>query len=392
MKNLRVAFFSDMLVRDHDGCMRTVFHILDRKPDTVEFKYFAGAGSVKGLNEPYVPVRNFRIPFNSDYRMAVPLLSLDSLKKQLDQYAPDLIHITSPSALGQFALDYAVKRGIPVSTIYHTHYLSYTDFYLSKVPVLIPFVKHLVGRQTRSFYQKCDLVLVPTPQMKLDLQALGVPSHKMKIWERGIDKQVFNPAKKNKEKLQALTDNNKPTLLFASRLVWEKNLATLVDIYALCTQKGLDYNFLIIGDGTAYAELKRKMPDAIFTGKVPQSTLAELYASADVFVFPSISETYGNVVTEAMACGLPCVIADGGGTRDLIDQAHTGYRVSAYDAEAYVEKITQLLEDRPLRQAIINAALRFVDELSWQALVDRYFDQLKQLVSRRQHTARSLEA
>ena len=93
-----------------------------------------------------------------------------------------------------------------------------------------------------------------------------------------------------------------------------------------------------------------------------------------------------------MACGLPCVIADGGGTRDLIDQAHTGYRVSAYDAEAYVEKITQLLEDRPHRQATINAALRFVDKLSWQALVDRYFDHLMLLVSRRQHTARSLEA
>ena len=365
MRKLRIAFFSDMLIRNYDGCMRTVFHILDRIPDSVEIKFFTGKGAVEGLDRPFVGVPEVKIPFNTDYNMALPSIVSDNLYKELDAFNPDVVHVTTPSRLGQFALRYAQRIQIPVTSIYHTHFLSYMDYYFDKARFLMPLAKKFVSRQTQQFYNACSTVLVPTQEMQQELSSIGVRQDKMKIWPRGLDHDIFNATKRDVVGLQKLTGNTKPNLLFASRLVWEKNLKTLVNIYKEIKKEGNAYNLLIVGDGNAAEELKKQMPDAIFLGKKPQDELAMIYASSEVFVFPSVSETYGNVVVEAMSCGLPCVVANGGGSKSFVTNGVNGYAVSPYDAAAYMEKIKVLIDYKRHTEAVRQAGIQYTAHLSW---------------------------
>ncbi len=308
--------------------------------------------------------------------MALPVLAKTTIKEKLQEFLPDVIHIATPSLLGNFALKYAQLKQLPVLSIYHTHFISYIDYYLKHTPFLIHKVKQLVMESQRTFYNQCDKIYVPSESMKDELTSMGVETARMKLWKRGMDTHLFSPQHKNPSLLKQLTGNTFPTLLFASRLVWEKNLETLFGIYDLVKSEGLNVNFLIVGDGTARSSCEARMKDAIFTGKIDHKTLAVLYASASLFLFPSVSETYGNVVLEAMASGLPCVIADGGGSKDFIDQGVNGFKCRPYAPEDYVQKIKLLLRNRLLREQVIGEGLQYSKQLNWAELSGVYFDDL----------------
>ncbi len=138
-----------------------------------------------------------------------------------------------------------------------------------------------------------------------------------------------------------------------------------------------------MGDGTARQACEERMPKAAFTGKIEHQYLSILYASADVFLFPSVSETYGNVVVEAMASGLPCVIADGGGSKDFIEQGVNGFKCSPYNAADYLEKIELILNNKILSIQLSAEGLKISRQLSWEQLVYTYFDDVSNLVIKR---------
>jgi len=179
----------------------------------------------------------------------------------------------------------------------------------------------------------------------------------------------------------SLTKNNKPNLLFASRLVWKKNLKTLTKIYNQIQYSGQEYNLIIAGDGMAMEDLKKQMPNAFFLGKLSHDELAKFYASSDVFVFTSISESYGNVVAEAMASGLPCVIANGGGSASFIDHGNNGFLCSPEDENDYLNHIKRVLGNENLRNQFINNGLELTRDLKWQYLTETYFSDLETLAS-----------
>ncbi len=378
MKKIKIAFFADMLVRDLDGCMRTIFHMLDRKPENVEIRCFSGSEShIPSADSVTIP--DLTIPFNRTYKMALPFFKSQELRRELMAFDPDVIHVSNPSALGRFATSFAKKRSIPVSTIYHTHFISYVDYYLRHYQALIPIVRKTIESSLKSFYNGCNLVLVPTEIMKSELASIGVVEDKMKIWQRGIDKSIFNPSKKNHEVTLALTGNDKPCVLFASRLVWEKNLQTLIEINCLNNEQGRPYNLIVAGDGVARIVLEKQMKSAFFTGSLPQSELASLYATAKVFLFPSISETYGNVVAEAMSCGTPCVIGNGGGTTAFIENYETGFRIEPNDAPAYQNAILDIITNSRLYNHLSESCIRNTRHLDWNELAFSYYDDLTAL-------------
>jgi len=379
MSKLKIAFFSDMLMRDYDGCMRTVFHIIDRKPEDVEIKYFCGQGTVKGLNKPVISIPNVVIPFNNNYKMALPVLAKQKIKRELEEFQPDVVHITSPSMLGNYALQLAKEKLIPVSTIYHTHYISYINYYLSKMKSIVPLAEHLIRNSTRNFYNNCDLVLVPTEEMVDVLEQVGVRRSLMTIWKRGIERRIFNTEKSDRDRIKQMVGNDHFNILFASRLVWEKNLQVLIDVYKQAEKENLKVNFLLAGDGTAYQSMVKQMPKAIFLGNVDQNELGMLYASSDVFLFPSISETYGNVVLEAMASGLPCVIANGGGSKHFVNQGVNGFLCKPFDIQDYIDRIKILMNDGTLRQDMIDNALSYAQGFDWDVLTLRFYNQLKSI-------------
>lgn len=380
MKKIKAAFFAEILIEDFDGASRTMFQLINRiDPARFEFLFICGTGPdrLSGFECLKIPV--ITLPINSSYTMALPVLVKTTIKEKLQEFMPDVIHIATPSLLGTFAVRYGQKNQLPVLTIYHTHFISYIDYYLKHTPFLINKVKQLVAESHKTFYNQCSQVYVPSESIKDELIMMGIEIERMKIWKRGMDTHLFSPKRKNTSYLRRLTGNNLPTILFASRLVWEKNLDTLFSIYDLVQQKGIPINFLIAGDGIAKASCEARMKNAVFTGKVDHQTMAVLYASAAVFVFPSVSETYGNVVLEAMASGLPCVIADGGGSKDFIEQGVNGFKCAAYDAEDYVEKIQLLLKDPLIRDQFIEKGLEHSGELDWGKLATIYFNDLQEL-------------
>lgn len=383
MNRIKVAFFSDVLVRDFDGCLRTVFNIIDRIPEeNFEFRFFCGLEPQDDFPYPYHTVPKINVPMNSSYKMALPFLAKRKLEKTLLDFNPDVIHITSPSPLGKFAVNFANNHNIPASTIYHTHFISYVDYYFRTMPALIPLARKAVVSMSKSFYENCQKVFVPTHEMIQDLSKANISSDNMILWPRGIDKNIFTPLRSNKEDLRKLTGNDNANILFASRLVWEKNLKTLIRIYKQIQKENLPYNLLIAGDGVARNELEINMPEAYFLGNLSQVKLAGMYASSDVFVFPSISETYGNVVIEAMASGLPCVIANGGGSRSFIDHGTNGFLCNPNDENDYIRNINKICTNLSIEQRIRLNAFKYVRDLNWESLVSDYFDHLMDMQER----------
>ncbi|MBG6236227.1 glycosyltransferase involved in cell wall biosynthesis [Pedobacter sp. CAN_A7] len=380
MKKIKVAFFAEMLIEDFDGAARTMFQIIKRiNPNHFEFLFFCGTGPEKLYGFDCIRVPTIAVPLNSAYKMAVPALAARRIKSMLEQFAPDVIHIATPSILGNFALKLAYSYQIPVISVYHTHFISYVDYYLRYAPFLIDMVKPLISENQKSFYNQCDIIYVPAESIAADLRSMNIEGKRLKIWKRGLDTSVFSPERKNMEVMKRITGNSNPTILFASRLVWEKNLETLITIYTAIRKKNVEVNFLIAGDGVARKACEKRMPTAIFVGKLEHAELSVLYASADIFLFPSISETYGNVVLEAMSSGLPCIVANGGGSADFIEQGMNGFKCSPQDADDYLSKIQLLLADESLRRKFAEKGLAQSKNCNWEQLTQIYFNDLVNL-------------
>lgn len=384
MPKIKVAFFADMLVENFDGAARTIFQIIHRI-DTSKYEYFFMCGNPPKGDFPfkYYVVPSFEIPKNEDYKIAIPALSFFEMNNAMLIFKPDVIHISSPSFLGRYAVDYALSHHIPAITIYHTHFISYIDYYFKDVRLLIDPVKAFVISRNRSFYNGCDIMLIPSNTLMEELADYEFEKSKMRLWRRGMNTTLFSPSKRD-ESIKNILPSSKPVVLFVSRLVWEKNLQTLIDIYLINENNGRSFELVIAGDGVAHDELVEKMPHATFLGNLSHEKLSIWYASSDVFLFTSDTETYGNVVIEAMASGLPVVVADAGGPKDLVDNNINGLKCQAHNANEFYNAITTLLNDNEKKESIKENALRFAQSLNWDILVSDYFMMIDELYHKKQ--------
>ena len=376
----KVAFFSEILFEDFDGASRTMYQIINRiDPNSFSYLFIYGKGpsQIAGCQSYQVPT--FKIPINDDYSFAVPQLAKGKLEEILQEFQPDVIHIATPSLLGFYALKYAKRKGIPVISIYHTHFISYIAYYFRNFTSLIKPAENWMRKAMLKFYNNCQKVYVPANNIIKELEDIGIQSERLTLWQRGIDVKLFNPRKRCETYIQAISGNKRKNILFASRLVWEKNIQTLIEIYKQLEVEGLEYNLIVAGDGTAKEEAMQLMPKAIFLGKLDHAELSRLYASADAFVFTSTSETYGNVVIEAMASGLPCVIANGGGSASLVEHGHTGFKCMPNNANEYVYFLHKILSDDKLNEQIRAAGMDYIKQLDWSALADTYFEDVYEL-------------
>lgn len=381
MGKFRIVLFADILEENKDGASRTIFQIVKNIPaDEFEFLFVCGVAPHETLPYEIFVVPSFNLPFNHHYQMALPFLTKSKLNEKLKQFGPQVVHITTPSPLGHFAVDYANTHGLPIISIYHTHFISYVDYYFENIPFLIGHVKQFIAQKIKKFYNRCDVLYVPTTVMTEALTEIGISKNIMKIWPRGIYDERFGLQKRDTALVQNMVKNDSVNILFASRLVWEKNLKTLVNIYRLIQERELPYNIIIAGDGVAGKELKKMMPKAYFLGNVSQEVLAVWYASCDIFLFTSITETYGNVVAEAMASGLPCIIANGGGSASFIDHGQNGFLCKPDDAEDYLHYIEVLAQDAGLKNKFIKSGLEETAYRSWPNLLEIYFQELKSLI------------
>lgn len=376
----KIAFFADILTEDFDGASRTMFQLLRAiEQYKMDFFFICDKGPDTISNHLVYRIPSVRIPINEDYSLALPFMIKKKLREALDQFAPDVIHISTPSPLGQFALQYAKKKSIPVISIYHTHFISYIPYYLKRISFLIKPADSWVKNFMRKFYNTCDLLYVPTSTMIKELETIGIDSTRMLLWQRGIDLHVFTSQKRDLTYIQNITGNKKPTILFASRLVWEKNIQSLIDIYLYMESQNIDYNFLIVGDGMAKKQAMLQMPNAFFLGKLDHAELSIIYASSDVFLFTSLSETYGNVVIEAMASGLPCVIANGGGSSSLVQHGFNGFKCTPNSPKEYAYFIQRLAQNEHVYAEIQLGGFHTVGSLDWDVLAQQYMRDIESL-------------
>jgi glycosyltransferase involved in cell wall biosynthesis len=204
--------------------------------------------------------------------------------------------------------------------------------------------------------------------------------NKVSFLPHGVDISVFNPSFKSGEWKKKIGIDGKIALLYAGRLVWEKDLKVLVETYKIITSLRNDIKFVLAGDGPIRNELEQLMPEAVFLGHMNGKDLSEAYASSDVFVFPSTTETFGNVTVEAMASGLPPVCAKEGGAYGIIQEGLTGLLAEPRNPNDLAEKIIFLSDNEDARIRMAHKALEFANEQTWDNIFRKLYNSYNEVI------------
>jgi glycosyltransferase involved in cell wall biosynthesis len=315
--------------------------------------------------------RYMKVPLYGEYPLAFPYFD-KNLENALEKFKPDLVHFTSPSFLGRYARSYAKKYKLPLVSMYHTHFPIYVDYYFKYLPFL-RFLKHIVPVILRFYYNRCDLVYVPTQPVLEDLVKFGIERSRMMIWARGIDMTKFNPRKRDNKYIDNLCGKDTIRILFVSRLFWIKEITTIIGIYKKLSKTHPNVKMVITGDGPQQNYMMKRMPGAVFTGKLINSGLHRIYASCDIFLFPSITETFGNVNLEALASGLPVVAAAKGGQCGIVKEGETGFLVEPKNIDAFCEKLDYLVNNPKALKKMSSNAVEYARKQKWDTLCEKLF-------------------
>lgn len=336
----------------------------------VEVLVFAPVGEKPAFDHQgtLVPVPSIALPTRAEYRLALGI-SRQAMRR-LREFKPDLIHVAlAPDILGYRALRAAAELQVPIVASYHTRYETYLKHYWYAAGLT-----DLLRWYLRYAYGSCREVYVPS-QSTIDALLGDGFRNNFKLWPRGVDCGQFAPEKKSgswREKYNI--GEEELVVLFVSRLVREKQLDTLVATLKTVELSGVTFRSVIVGDGPERAALERRLPRAVFTGFLEGERLSQAYASADIFVFPSETETFGNVTLEAMASGLPCVCADATGSRSLVSHGKTGYLVDpARGAPDFARRIVDLAISPDLRRVMGAAARERALRFSWDEAMSRLY-------------------
>ena len=331
-------------------------------------------GQAAGVDETLVPGAS--LPRYRGLRFGLP--ATRKLTRLWFDSRPDAIYVATEGPLGWSALRAARQLGIPAATGFHTRFDRYMRDYG------LPFLQPAALRWMRHFHNLADATLVPTRELRDFLQHGGF--RHVRLLPRAVDTQRFQPAMRD----AALRDawgvaGDTPVAIHVGRIAAEKNLALVVRAFRALQRARPGARLAWIGDGPARAGLEREHPDFIFCGVQRGQALARHFASGDLFLFPSLSETFGNVTLEAMASGVPTIAFDYGATREhLRDGAH-GAAIAPGDEDGFIAATCHLGRDADLRRAMGSAARAAVADLRPEHVAAAFDDILATLARNRPH-------
>lgn len=363
---MRIALFSGNYNYTLDGANmslnRLVGHLQDTLGATVRVysptspkPAFAPVGDL-------VSVPSVKIPFRADYRLALGLPA--AIRRDVEAFKPDLIHLSAPDPLGRAALKLGRHLKVPVVASLHTLFDTYLDYYG------LGFLRPKARRQLWRFYGACDYVMAPTDAIADELRK-ETRSTAVRTWARGVDPELFHPGRRDEAwRRRVGFDPDRPVVVFLGRLVLEKGLAAFADTVARLEGAGHAPQVLVIGDGPARAWFEARLPRAVFAGFLTGEALAAALASGDIFLNPSTTETFGNVNLEAMACGLAIVCADAPNTRAIMRHERNAVLCAPGHPGSYAEALSKLLVDDGARRRLGAEALERSAAYRWSEILD----------------------
>lgn len=361
---MRIAIFSEVFLPKIDGITNRLRNTLScLVDDGHEVLVFAPAGEIAqlpGVRVVGVPALPF--PRYPGLFMGLPD---PRIALELARFGPDVVHAVGPACLGVWGILAARAQGHPVVASYHTDLPRYLAGY--GLDAISPAIWPLIRR----VHNAAHVNLCPSRHTRAELRGKGVRN--VGIWRGGVDTRRFHPSRRSREMRgrlsggrmrQASAPGERPLLLYAGRLAPEKNLETLSWVLQACPEASL----ALVGDGPAKPQLERVFRGAAvhFAGFLRGEELASAFASADVFVMPSTTETLGFVVLEAMSSGTPVVAADAGGIPDMIRSGENGLLYDPARFDAAVAPVKRLLEDRVLRQRLAASGRETAEGATWQ--------------------------
>ncbi len=333
-------------------------------------------GSAPGLQE--LLLRGLPIPRYPQLKMGLPATA--ALLAQWQLQRPDLVHIATEGPLGWSALRAACRLGLPVTSDFRTNFHAYSQHYG------IGWLQRPIVAYLRRFHNRTRATMVPTPALQRELLAQGFEN--VSVVARGVDTQQFSPAHRSAA-LRASWGAGAQTCVVAcvGRLAAEKNLGLLLQAFEAMRSLRPDSRLLLVGDGPERAALQARCPDALFAGVRAGADLAAHYASADAFVFPSMSETYGNVTPEAMASGLPVLAYAHAAAAQLIRSRHNGLLAPLGDAVDFIGLAGELVADLPRARRWGAQARLTASAQQWAQVVGQVEDLMRAALNRHQAAA-----
>ncbi|MEK6638663.1 MAG: glycosyltransferase family 1 protein [Pseudomonadota bacterium] len=376
--DLRIALFSGNYNYIRDGANQALNRLVGTLLEqgaavriyspTTDTPAFPPTGDLVSI--PSIP---FPVPGRSEYRFPIKLSA--QVRQDITRFRPNIIHVSSPDIVGRRAVSYAHQHHIPVVASMHTRFETYLRYYK------MGFLEPIMIADLRRFYRRCDAVVAPSESMAQEMHAQGM-ADRIGIWSRGIDRARFTPARRDNAWRQSLGIADGDIVIgFLGRVVMEKGLDVFCDSIAALKARGVAHRILVIGDGPARDWLTKQLPEARFAGFQEGEALGRAVASMDVLFNPSITETFGNVTLEAMACAIPVVAADATGSRSIIENGITGQLVAPGSITGFADALERYCTDNALRQTHAAAAQGTTERYDWgrinQALIDIYLGLVK---------------
>jgi glycosyltransferase involved in cell wall biosynthesis len=375
---MKIALYAGTYVRDKDGAVRSIYQLVAslRKSGHEVAVWSPDIASRPEDTLPLYKVPSVPVPLYPDYRIG---FYVSGTEKQLDSFSPDIIHISTPDIVGRQFLLYARRKSLPVVSAFHTDFPSYLSYYR------LGFAENVVWKYLVRFYNACDFVLAPNESVRSKLADKGI--RRIEIWSRGVDRELFEPSCRSEALRKSWDAEERTVFVYAGRFVLYKDIQVVMDLYDRFCAEGYGgrVRFVMIGSGPEEETMRLRMPEAVFTGYLTGKSLPEAYASGDIFLFPSTTEAFCNVVLEALASGLPSVVSDTGGCMELVRKSRAGLVARAGNVEEFFGHCLALLHDRSLYLEMKHHALAFAEDKSWSAINGALISRYQQLVARRRH-------
>jgi glycosyltransferase involved in cell wall biosynthesis len=372
---MKIAIFTDTFLPELNGVARTLGRFAAQL-DKLGIEYRVWAPGYRRPIDPspsVIRIPSVAFPLYPECRVAFP--NPWRIRRELREFAPDIVHIVTEFNVGVVGFRAARKLGIPIVSSYHTNFSHYTRHYRMQ------WLESTLWWYLRRFHNRTLATFCPSETTRRELESVGM--ERVKIWSRGIDGHLFSPAKRDVAWRRELGIDDKVVLIYVGRLGHEKSVELLFDALRLLNERLHDrIHLMLVGDGPLRPKLEREAPrNVTFTGFKRGEDLYRAFASGDIFCFPSVTETFGNVVIEAMASGLPVVAAAQGGPVDIIRHGETGYLFEPANAAALAKHVEELVMDEPARHAMAERAVAYAHTQSWDVIFGKLLDDYREIIA-----------